>query len=336
MKKIILLLFVIILIGAAAAVYSVYAPNGFSEPAIVNIEAGRSASEIGRALKSQRLIRSEAAFKWYVIISGAAAKLVAGSHEIKAGSSLSSIIAQLTINNNPAEESQLTIVEGWRLKDIAVYLENKNIIGADDFLAAAEISCWRNRYDFLSDPKIKSLEGFLFPETYNIFRAATADDIIKKLLAEFNGRVTASMRSDLQKQNHSLLEAVTLASIIEREISNQPEADSDRKIVADIFWKRLEIGMGLQSDATVNYITGKTSTRPTFADLEIDSPYNTYKYRGLPPGPINNPSLASLIAVIYPTPNDYYYFLTDEGGRAYFAETYSGHQQNIIKYLDNN
>jgi len=335
MKKIILAALAIIFSGGLIAAYLVYSPNGFSQSAIVNIEAGRSASEIGRALKSQQLIRSEAAFKWYVIISGAADKLVAGSHEIKAGSSLSSIVAQLTINNNPSEESRLTIVEGWRLKDIAVYLESKNIIAADDFLAAAAIGRWRDRYDFLSDPEIKSLEGFLFPETYNIFRNATADDIIKKLLAEFNGRVTASMRSDLQKQNRSLLEAVTLASIIEREISNRSAADGDRKIVADIFWKRLAIGMGLQSDATINYATGKTLTRPTLADLEINSPYNTYKYRGLPPGPINNPSLASLMAAIYPTPNDYYYFLIDKGGRAYFAETYSGHRQNIIKYLDN-
>lgn len=243
--------------------------------------------------------------------------------------------AQLRIQQAQKQERTITIIEGWRMSEIATYLERQQAVTSSDFLAAAKISNWRERYDFLSDNKIKSLEGFLYPDTYNIFVGASAQDIIKKLLDEFDRKVTPQMRADLRAQNRSLLDAVILASIIEREISNLPAHDSERKIVADIFWKRIKIGMGLQSDATVNYVTGKTSTRPTLKDLAIDSPYNTYKYRGLPPGPINNPSLASLMAVIYPTQNDYLYFLTDENGKAYFAKTYDGHLQNIAKYLDN-
>lgn len=243
--------------------------------------------------------------------------------------------AQIKIQQELNRERKMTIIEGWRLKDVAAYLEREGIVEENKFLEAAKIGNWRDQYAFLKDPKIKSLEGFLYPDTYNIFTDATADDIIKKLLDEFDDKLTDKMRADLKASNHSLLDAVILASILEREISNKPAFDSDREIVADIFWKRLSIGMGLQSDATVNYVTGKTSTRPTLKDLEIDSPYNTYKYRGLPPGPINNPSLASLMAVIYPAKNDYYYFLTDETGKAYFGKTYEEHLSNIRKYLDN-
>lgn len=333
-KKIFAAFITLIIAGLAALAYLVYAPNNFSETATVKIDSGMTAEEIGRALKSRRLIKSESAFKFYVVGSGAASRLVAGTHDIRPKSSIKSIIAQLTTKETASRERSITIIEGWRLKNIAAYLAEEGAVAESDFLAAAEIGNWRFRYSFLNDAEIKSLEGFLYPDTYKIFTDATAADIIKKLLDEFDGKVTPQMRADLQAQKHSLLDAVILASIIEREISNQPAADSDRKIVADIFWKRLQIGMGLQSDATVNYITGKTSTRPTLADLEIDSPYNTYKYRGLPPGPINNPSLASLEAAIYPTANDYYYFLTDKSGAAHFAETYAGHQQNIAKYLE--
>ena len=242
--------------------------------------------------------------------------------------------AQLRIQQAQNRERTITIIEGWRLEDIADDLAKEGIASKDDFLSAAKIADWRDEFQFLQEAKIKSLEGFLFPDTYKIYSDASARDIIRKLLDEFDAKATAQMRADLKAQDRSLIDAVILASILEREISNKPEADSDRKIVAGIFLNRLEIGMGLQSDATVNYITGKTLTRPTLDDLAIDSPYNTYKYRGLPPGPINNPSLASLLASIYPTPSDYLYFLTDENGRAHFARTYAEHQKNIAQYLD--
>jgi len=139
------------------------------------------------------------------------------------------------------------------------------------------------------------------------------------------------MTAQLLAQNRNLFETVILASIIEREALY----DEDRAMIADIFLKRLDDNIGLQSDATINYITGKKTTRPTFNDLQVDSPYNTYKYRGLPPGPICNPGLASLKAAVYPQVNDYYYFLTDRDGRAHFGRTYAEHQQNIARYLNN-
>lgn len=240
----------------------------------------------------------------------------------------------LRLQQAERSEQSITIIEGWRLTDVVADLVQEGVATEAELSSALEIGNWRDQYDFLSDSDVKSLEGFLFPDTYKIFTDATAEDVIAKLLDEFDAKVTAKMRQDLREQNRSLLEAVILASIIEREISNKPAFDSDRRMVAGIFWNRIKIGMGLQSDATVNYATGKSLTRPSLKDLEIDSPYNTYKYRGLPPGPINNPSLASIMAVIYPTPSDNFYFLTDDSGKAYFGKTYAEHQENIRKYLD--
>ena len=149
------------------------------------------------------------------------------------------------------------------------------------------------------------------------------------MLDNFGHKVDSQRLTDIARQKKSLLEVITLASIIEREV----QSPLDKKMVADIFDKRLAAGIALQSDATVNYLTGKKTTRPSGADLEINSPYNTYKYRGLPPGPIGNPGLASIDAVIYPTSNSYYYFITDKDGRAVYAKTYAEHLQNVQKYL---
>ncbi len=319
----------------AWAGYAVYAPNSVSETITAKIESGSGIDSIGAALKQKKIIRSAMAFKAYLKLTGGDNKLTAGLHDLKPHSSLASVANQLQGAASLERERNVTIIEGWRLKDVAADLEKDGVVSAADFLSAAKIDNWRSQYDFLQDKKIKSLEGFLYPDTYRVYKDATSSDIIKKALDEFGQKVTPKMREDLSSQNRSLIDAIILASVIEREISNKPAHDAERAIVADIFWKRIKIGMGLQSDATVNYITGKTSTRPTLKDLAIDSPYNTYMYKGLPPGPINNPSLASINSVIYPTKNDYYYFLTDENAKAYFGRTYDDHLSNINKYLDN-
>ena len=127
-----------------------------------------------------------------------------------------------------------------------------------------------------------------------------------------------------------MFEVMTLASILEREV----QSDVDIRNAADVFLKRIKIGMPLQSDATVNYITGKKTTRPTLEDLAADSLYNTYKYTGLPPGPISNPGMTAIRAAIEPTTNDYYYFITNTAGEAVFARTLEEHQKNIQQYLN--
>ena len=142
-------------------------------------------------------------------------------------------------------------------------------------------------------------------------------------------KLTPDLRDEIKKRNKTIHEILTLASIIEKEVSS----DEDRKLVSGIFYKRLEIGMPLQSDATVNYVSGKSELRPTFDDISIDNVYNTYKYRGLPPGPINSPGLLAIISAIYPKENPYLYYLTTRDGQAIYSRTHDEHVAAKRKYL---
>jgi UPF0755 protein len=166
--------------------------------------------------------------------------------------------AELRARQAEQRERNITIIEGWKIKDIADDFDQKDIVSEADFLAAAKIGNWRNEYDFLADPEIKSLEGFIFPDTYRVFKDATAEDIIRKALDNFEAKVTDKMKQQVKASGHSLNEAIIMASIVEREALY----DEDRFMIADIFWKRIKAGIGLQSDATVNYATGKKNPRP--------------------------------------------------------------------------
>ena len=176
------------------------------------------------------------------------------------------------------------------------------------------------------------LEGYLFPDTYRFFVKATAADIVEKMVAEMSeklGRAYEVTGSVWVDPDFSVHEVLTLASIVEREVAN-PE---DMAMVADIFLKRLQAGIALQSDATINYIISGDDPSPSLADLEVESEYNTYKYPGLPPGPISNPGLIAIEAVLNPTSNDYYYFLTTEDGEVVYSRTFAEHVANKVIYL---
>ncbi|MEK7583767.1 MAG: endolytic transglycosylase MltG, partial [Patescibacteria group bacterium] len=225
---------------------------------------------------------------------------------------------------------RITLIEGWTLDEYAGRLD-ENGFSPEVFLALTrDLPLWRDSYDFLTSvPSGQSLEGYLFPDTYSIDAAKDAEQLMRKMLDNFSEKLTPELRKQVAGSGRTLHEVITLASIIEREVA-KPE---DRRLVADIFLKRLRDGIGLQSDATVNYITKSGRTRSTAADLDIDSPYNTYKYRGLPPGPIGNPGIDAITAALDPQPNDYYYFLTDTDGGVHYARTFDEHQKNRELYL---
>ena len=298
--------------------------------AIFTIEKGESTKTIAQNLQANKLISSGWAFRLYAKLTGAEAKFVAGNHQLEADLSIRNLIKSLETEKNISKEKNITFIEGWSDQEIAKYLSDKGIAAKDEFLAAAAMNKWQDKYDFLSGVKAPTIEGFIFPDTYRIFSDASSTAIIKKALDNFDKKLTPEMRSDIRSKNLNLLQVLTLASIVEGEANNS----ADMKLVADIFFKRIAKGIALQSDATVNYVTGKSLTRPTAADLAIDSPYNTYKYKGLPPGPIGNPGLTAIKAVIYPTPNDYYYFLHTKDGQAVYSKTYDEHLANVAKYLD--
>lgn len=245
-----------------------------------------------------------------------------------------------------APETSITLLEGWNIADIGSYLEKNGITKASSFEKAA-LQFDFSSYPLLSDkPKNASLEGYLFPDTYFIPKnPATGTDIngiiIKKTLDNFSKKFTPQMLEQAKLRGLSVYKILTLASIIEKETGRsalsqeqKQSLDEERKIVAGIFYNRLKIGMPLQSDATVNFVTKKNLPSPEIRDTEIDSPYNTYKYPGLPPGPICNPSLSSITAALYPTDTEYMYFLHDQKtGKAYYAQTYDQHLINKQKYL---
>jgi len=328
MKKIVLF---IIIIAIGWFVYTGYIYKNFDKPQSFKISAGAGLSTIADDLSSKGLIRNRLVFRFLAKNMGVDKKIMPGTYQFPAKASTWDIIKILSQPQTDLAVNRITIIEGWKMQDIADYLDQQNIATAENFLVAAKVDRWREKYDFLQDKNITSLEGFLFPDTYELFSDAKADDVIKKMLDNFNDKISEQMFRDLANQKRSLIDAVILASIIEREAL----FDEDRFIISDIFLKRIKAGIGLQSDATVNYVTGKKTSRPSAQDLQVDSPYNTYKYRGLPPGPISNPGLASLKASIYPQDNPYYYFLTDAKGKAIFGKTYAEHQENIRKYLDN-
>lgn len=253
----------------------------------------------------------------------------------------------------------ITLIEGWSDGEIYRYLESKRL-GSVAAYEAAEKEIDRSKFDFLADlKKSDSLEGFLFPDTYRVYQDATPKDILEKLLNTFEQKWETIAESSAQKSvsrlqipgyenlklnkdfsGLTLPELVTLASIVEKETGRPGEnAGSDRlqeerQYVAGIFYNRLLIGQALESDATINYITRGGRAAPTSKDLEAVSPYNTYKNPGLPPGPIANPSFASLYAVLRPIKSDYYYFLHKQpSGEIVYSKTYQGHLENKRKFL---
>lgn len=333
MKKLSNLLFILLAIVAIIFIFSnylVFHRSDNKQVKIFAVEKNQGISEIADNLKSQGFIGSKFVFEGYVIVRGFSRRLQAGKYELSAGMSIKDIAYILAFGNALSQEKTITVIEGWDNKEIAAYLDGQGIASRDIFLAETKNYQTIANFDFLDDkPGSASLEGYLFPDTYRIGPRENADNIIEKMLNNFSGKLTEKMKEDMRAQHKTIFEVVTIASILEKEVAN-PE---DRKMVADIFYKRLKAGMPLQADSTVNYITGGTSKSVSLKDTKINSPYNTYKYRGLPPGPICNPGLSAIEATIYPTPNNYWYFLSADDGRTIFSKTLEKHNINKRKWL---
>lgn len=285
-----------------------------SEIRTFRIEKGESIRQISSRLAKDGLIRSPTAFFIWIKYSGIERNLQAGEYKLKKSMDAKQVAKELT---HGKLDTWITLIEGWRIEEIAAKLSKEFDMPEVEFIKVAK-------------------EGYMFPDTYNITQEATAGAISDLFISNFNKKITSQMLSDLKSQNISLDEAVILASIVEREGSN----DGDRPVIAGILLNRLKIGMPLQADATLQYALGYQSEERswwkkqlTAKDKEVDSEYNTYKYNGLPPGPISNPGLSSLKAVIYPAKTDYMYYLHDPSGKIHYAQDLSGHNQNIQKYL---
>ncbi|MCA9346961.1 endolytic transglycosylase MltG [Candidatus Saccharibacteria bacterium] len=283
------------------------------------IAPGSSLGDISSQLKNHGLIKSARAFEVYVRIQKQASKLKAGTYELSPSMSTQQVLDVLVAGKEAA--SLFTIGPGLRVDQI-----KQRFIKAG--YSEEDITLAMDPANYLDIPVVnqikdgESLEGFIYPESYQITESTTPKDIIRLSLVELNKVITPDMVAAFRSHNLSVYEAVTLASIVEKEV---PSAE-DRKVVAQIFEKRLDEGIDLGSDATYFYASAVFGGEPT---PFLDSPYNTRLYSGLPPGPINNVGKTALEAVAYPADTDYLFFLTGDDGINYFTRTQAEHEQAI-------
>lgn len=305
-----------------------YHPTG--DMVELEIQQGTDAIGIARSMARQKLIPNEWSFlvgSWW---DGMLSDMQAGKYRINTQLSPRDIAYLLTQKNAGVEEVKITFPEGWTARKMADRLTEKKLPGKMflDFVEKPSRDVI-SAYDFLDDfPEDASLEGYLFPDTYVFYADSDAEDIVRKMLDTFQNRTRGDIAETIQKNKISFRQAVIMASIIESEV----RTSSDRRIVSGIFWKRIEEGMRLQSDATLEYVLQTNAVQHSGKDLDTPSLYNTYMYEGLPPGPVSNPSLDSLFAAVFPEKSEFYYFLSSpKTGETFFAKTNEEQSANKIK-----
>lgn len=304
-------------------------PDGinYAEKEIV-IPLNYSTADIADLLEEEGIIKSSLLFRLYARYHGHDQLLQAGRYILNPVMGMAEILNELKQGVVFKETRRFTIPEGFTLEQIADRLDAAGFVAADIFMEAGRQ--YQNDY-FALLAEIPAgvyhrLEGYLFPDTYEVFPGATAEDIITIMLRRFAGIFNEEYRSRSAELGLTVHEVITLASLIERE----GRVRDEKPLISAVFHNRLkEQNMPLQSCATVQYALGETRDFLTYADLEIDSPYNTYLYPGLPPGPIASPGLYALRAALYPAPVDYLYFVSREDGSGahYFSTTLQEHNR---------
>lgn len=302
---------------------------------VFTINPGETAATIAPRLQREGLVSDGQLFLYVVRYRGVDAQLEAGEYELWPSMTMDEIID--TLQHGRLQDVSITIPEGRRAEEVAALLEEQGLVDGEVFMAL--VRSGSDGYDFLSDRPVDapaSLEGFLFPETYRIPTDYDAAQILDLLLGTFGDRFTLEMVQAAAQNGMSIYQVVTLASVVEREAVVAEE----RPIIADVYLNRLEQGMYLQSDPTVQYALGYQEDSAQWwkvpmsleVDMQVDSPYNTYLYPGLPPGPICSPGLASIQAVLEPADTTYLFFFSKFDGSHAFAETYEEHLRNQELY----
>lgn len=291
-------------------VYFTSPPRSFPNNSVFTVESGESVSSVAKKLEEKNVISSKFVFRLLSLIFEGERKIQQGDYLLRSPETVFTLTQRFISGDFHIEQIKITIPEGWTNVQISDYLKDKVVaFDSKEFIKIAQKE-----------------EGFLFPETYFISPLSTSEKIVSTLRSSFDIYVA---KSDIIKNSkRPLKDIITMASIVEAEA----RTTESRKIVAGILWRRLSIGMPLQVDAVFNHINGKNTYELTLEDLKIDSPYNTYLYKGLPPGPINNPGLNSIDATVNPTQTDYLYFYSSKKGDMYYAKTYEDHKKNIVLY----
>lgn len=317
-------------------------PDNLGSRVVFTINKSDTIDDVSARLRKQDLITSELYFKTRVRIANGEPQ--PGSYKLTVGMSAADIADAITSEKSAAKtknpDLKVVIIEGWRTEQIAAEVGKAGLNGGAKAFLAAVSEVDTSQFDFLKDRATKSgkssLEGYLFPDTY-VFKADTPpEDLIQLMLLNFDEKVSKSMRDRAKEMNLTLNEVLTIASIVEREA----QVGAERPTVADVYLNRIEQGWRLDADPTVQYAIGNSKEWwpvPTGKDLEVDSPYNTYTFEGFPPGPICNPSLDSINAVLFPAGTNFMFFVAklDGSGEHAFAETLDEHNINVAEYVKN-
>ncbi len=342
-----MLIILILVAGAAAGTYYYYnlllepvAPEATGDYTRVNIPQGANTGIIAAILYDADLIQNELAFRAYVYQHDLGQGFIAGQYELSPSMDVEQIIEKIQAGDVYTETLWFTIPEGYTINQIAARLAEMGLVDEEQFLniAADPPAEMKEEFPFLEeidDPEVDYvLEGYLFPDTYEIFSDAGTYDIVKIMLRRMDQVINAEeYREKMLEKGLSLHEILTVASLIEREA----RVDHERAIISGVIYNRLDIGQLLQIDATIQYILGETKEFLTYEDLEVESPYNTYQNPGLPPGPIASPGEAAIRAALNPEDSDYYYYnyKYDDSGEHYFSRTYEEHMENVRQAEEN-
>lgn len=306
---------IVIVVGVLFGVllFFVSPPRDFPEGSLVKIKKGSVLDDVSVRLEEKGLIRSAGTLSNLVIFLDSEAGVIAGDYYFRKPENSFTIASRITKGDFGMEPIKVTIPEGLRRDELADLLDDK-IPGFN-----------KEVFMKLSEGK----EGRLYPETYFFQPSVTEAEVIDRLELSFASHLD-EIYKQIDESDRSFDDILIMASILEEEV----QTEADKRIVSGILWKRLDIGMPLQVDATFVYLLGKESSELTKEDLAIDSPYNTYKNRGLPPSPISSPGLESIVAALNPTETEYFYYLSGEDGTTYYGRTLDEHNKNKRLYIN--
>ncbi len=299
---------------------------------VVEIPSGSTTNDVAQILFDNNLIRNKTAFKHYAGKTGRDSNLKAGSFALSRNMDVDELLDVLIKKGTSDNTANITIIEGLTAEDTARSISEQLGLSYDKLLEIMNNpQMFKDDFEFIKDnPEITSLQGYMMPDTYNVYTNSSEEKIVRILLSQFDGFYENEIKPRMKNTKLSFTEVINLASIVEKEAL----LDEERDEVAAVFLNRLDINMKLQSCATVNYARGEWKERLTYEDIAIDSPYNTYIIGGLPPTPINSPGRSSIIAVLEPADVDYLYFVAKGDGSHYFSKDYDEHINAANEYLN--
>lgn len=289
------------------------APGDFARGTIATVEKGMTLREVADALEKENIIRSPLLFKGAVVLMNGNGTVLSGDYFFNSRPTFLSVAWRVARGVFGLAPIKVTIPEGANVFEVA-WLAAKKLdkFDAEEFVRIA-----------------RDDEGYLFPDTYHFLPNAGAEDVRRALRENFDKKIRP-LESAIKDSGKDLRDIIIMASLLEEEA----RGEDTRRLIAGILWKRLDMGMALQVDATFQYVNGKNTFELTLADLEDDSsPYNTYAHKGLPPGPISNPGLDSIVAALYPKENPYLFYLADLSGVTYYSRTFEEHKEKKFRYL---